>query len=449
MMSGPKKTINPDRTGKSGTANGNSWQATEPWTRFGNRVVVWLFGGILVFSALVSIAGAVVATGTVTVESSYQAVQHRDGGIVKRILVSNGDRVKAGDVLLELDGTTTKATRDVVAARVNDLEIQEARLAAERDRKDTFELPPGTDTSNKDRQKIIAAQRALFKARQAAVRGEVSVLTQRLGQMQRGIAGLTAQLDARKKEHAINADEFATVMPLFEKGYVSQQRLAPLKREAARLEGERGRLTAEIAKMEGGISETELRIAQAEKEFTQQVVDEMQRVQASLAEQRETFKAQADTLDRIQIRAPQSGIVHALVANTEGGVITPASTIAQIIPEGDKLQVEARIEPRDIDKVRPGLPAVINFPAFNARTTPRLDGSVIKVSAAELMSENGTPYFTAQIEISANELAKIGKGHRLLPGMPAEVFIETSSRSILSYFLRPLTDAMSRSMRES
>ncbi len=425
-----------------------TWHATEPWTKFGMHVVIWLFGGFVLFTSFVSIAGAIVATGTVTVESRYQAVQHRDGGIVKKILVSNGDRVAAGDVLIELDDTTTKATRDVVAQRVNDLEIQEARLTAERDRKDDFALPAGTDPEKQQTKKLIRSQRSLFKARRAAHMGEISVLTQRLGQLQREITGLRSQLAARKKEYAINSEELAAVMPLFERGYVNQQRIAPLKREAARLEGERGRLEAQIAKMDGVISETELRIAQTKKEFTQQVVDELQRVQANLAEQRESLKAQADTLARVQIRAPQAGIVHALSVNTEGGVITPASTIAQIVPEGDNLQVEARLEPRDIDKVRPGQTAVINFTAFNARTTPRLDGSVIKVSAAELLNERGTPYFTAQIEIPATELPKLGSGRRLLPGMPADVFIETQSRSILSYFLRPLTDAMSRAMRE-
>ena len=423
-----------------------SWHSTKPWTRFGHHVVFWLVGGLFTFSALVSIAGAVVATGTVTVESRYQAVQHRDGGIVKRILVSNGDRVKTGDVLLELDGTRTKATRDVVANRVKNLEIQEARLTAERDRKKSFNVPANAENENSA--KFIAGQQALFLARTAAREGQVSVLTERLGQLQREITGLNSQLAARKTQRSINEDELAVVLPLFKKGYVSLQRLAPLKRETARLEGEIGRLTADISKIEGVISETQLRIAQTEKEFTQEVVNELHRVQANLAEQRDTYIAQADTLERIQIRAPHDGIIHALAANTEGGVITPASTIAQIIPEDDNLQVEVQIDPRDIDKVRDGLPATIRFPAFNARTTPSLDGSVTKISAAELKTEDGKSYFTAQVEIASDELNKIGKRHRLLPGMPAEVFIETSSRSILSYFLRPLTDAMTGALRE-
>ncbi|MGH1418872.1 MAG: HlyD family type I secretion periplasmic adaptor subunit [Hyphomicrobiaceae bacterium] len=426
----------------------SSWQETKPWTRFGHRVVIWLTGGVFLFAALVSIAGAVVATGTITVKGRYQAVQHRDGGIVKRILVANGDRVQAGDVLIELDGTRTKATRDVVAARVVDLTIQEARLIAERDRKQNFEIPNALDDSLTEAQKFYAAQLALFNARIAARDGQISVLKERLGQLKRETSGLHSQLTARRTESRINADELAVLMPMFKKGYVNQQRIAPLKRETARLKGEIGRLTSEIAKTEGIMSETKLRIAQANKEFTQHVVDELHKVQTALGEQRETYKAQADSLHRIQIRAPRDGIVHALEANTVGGVITPASTIAQIIPENDKLQVEARIAPRDVDKVRTGLPATINLTAFNGRITPRLQGHVTTVSAAELLTEDGTAYFTAQIEIAAGEMSKVNKEHRLLPGMPAEVFIKTSSRSILSYFLRPLTDAMSRALRE-
>jgi len=424
------------------------WQSTEPWVSFGMKTVVYMVGGMLAFSILVSISGAVVATGTVTVETNYKTVQHLDGGIVSKILVRNGDTVKSGDILVRLDATQIAASHAVATTRVHDLLVQQARLEAERDRRDTIALPAEIDEENPEIARVIGAQRSMFEARRTSRMGEQSVLRQRLEQLKGEIAGNGAQMGARKKELAINVKELASVMPLYEKGYVNQQRVAPLQRESARLEGEIGRLEAESGKLRGAVAEIDLRIQQSEKAFTETVVDELKKVQAQLSEQQEARKALADKLDRIDIRAPRGGRIHAIAVHTEGGVITPASPILQIIPDDERLVVEAHVPPQDIDKVRAGHHAGIRFPAFNARLTPRLEGSVAKVSAAQHADPQGRSYFTAEIEIPATELKRLPSGHTLIPGMPAEVFIETQSRSILSYFLKPLTDAMSRAFRE-
>lgn len=425
-----------------------TWHKTKPWSDFGTRIIIYLFGGLILFTSLVSIAGAVVATGTVTVENRYLPVQHREGGIVRHILVKDGDQVQAGDVLIELDGTSIRASADVVAKRVVDLELQNARLIAERDDLSDLEIPAQLDLNAPQSQKSLRHQRALFLTRKRSRDGEVSVLTERVGQLEREIAGHNAQLTARDEEFNINADEFNKIRPLVEKGYVSQRRVAALRRETARLEGERGRLRAQVAQLEGVISETKLRIAQLYKEFGRQIAVEMQAVSARLAEQKEALKAQQDILARLSIRAPRDGIIHALRINTPGAVITPASLIAQIIPSQEMLYVEALVRPRDISKVQQGLEANIAFTAFNTRTTPRIKGSVTKVSAAELHNRQGATYYTAKIEFERAELEKNNLENRLLPGMPADVFIETTPRSILSYFLRPLTDAMNLAMRE-
>jgi HlyD family secretion protein len=288
----------------------------------------------------------------------------------------------------------------------------------------------------------------LFEARHAAHLGQRSVLKERREQLAGETRGLEAQLGAVRKQTDINARELASVMPLFEKGFVNQQRIAPLQRESARLEGEFGRINAEVAKNRSTLAETELRVAQVDKEYMQEVVDELRKVQAGLAEQEETLKAHADKVQRTEIRAPSAGFVHALTLHTEGGVVTAASSILQIVPDGQKLVIDSQLAPQDIDKVRAGQKSFVLFPAFNARETPRLEGEVQKVSPAEITGKEGQRYFTVQVAVPPAELAKLPKGHQLVPGMPAEVYIETTPRTILSYFLKPLTDAMSRAFRE-
>ncbi len=427
------------------------WHATDHWITIGNRTVYWLLGGMLLFTAVIPINGAVVATGTVTVESNYKTVQHLDGGIVAKILVRNGDRVAQSDVLVRLDDTAARTNLAVVKGRVNDQLVQQARLEAERDRKPQITLPPEVLASASDPAlaKIIGTQKSLFDARRAAHLGEVSVLQQRLAQLQAERGGIELQLSTRTREFDITTQELAGVKPLYEKGFANQQRYGGLQRDAARLEGEVGRLKSDHLRTLGALAEAELKILQSDKDYTQTVVDELKKVQATLAEQEESRTALNDKLERTEIKSPRAGRVHALAVHTEGGVIQSASTILQIIPEGEKLIVESQLQPQDIDKVYKGQTASIRFPAFNAKTTPRLDGTVMNISAAQITDNQNKSYFTAQIEISIEELKKLGAGHELKPGMPAEVYIETSSRSILSYFLKPLGDIMSRTFRES
>ncbi len=376
-------------------------------------------------------------------------MQHLDGGIVSKILVRNGDRVAENDVLLRLDDTAARANHAVVVGRVNDYRIQQARLEAERDGETSFAVPDGIDGNDPAVSKIVASQRSLFDARRAAHSGELSMLTERISQIKGEIRGLNAQLASSKKQADINSRELSTVLPLFEKGFVNQQRVVPLHREAARLEGEFGRISADIAKAQAAMGEAELKRAQSQKDYLSQVVDELRKVQSALAEQEEQAKALADKVARSEIRAPRAGRVHALAAHTEGGVVTPASAILQIIPENEKLIVEAQIPPQEVDKVRAKQPAHVRLTAFNSRTTPRLDGSVLLVSPAQITDNQGKSFFTVQIEVPASEMKKIGDGHELVPGMPAEVYIETQSRSLLSYFLKPLTDVMAHTFKES
>jgi HlyD family secretion protein len=409
-------------------------------------MVVVLFG----FGLLVTINGAVVSNGTVTVDGNYKTIQHLDGGIVAKIHVRNGDKVKAGDVLVTLDDTAVRASLAVALSRILDFKVQQARLEAERDRAERFSLPDDFTNHQADPEfvRVFTAQTAVFNARLATRLGEQQVLAQRLDQLKGEVVGTTAQLSARRTERALNARELAAVRGLFEKGFANQQRYSTLEREAARLEGEVGRMQGDLARLRGGIAEAELRKAQSDKTFTEGVVDELRKVQAQLAELDENRKALSDKVARATIRAPRSGRIHQLAVHTEGGVVTPATAIMQIIPDGERLVVEAQVSPQEIDKVRAGQTASLRFPSFDARTTPRINGEVTTVSAAQVVDpQSAKSYFTARVEIDPKEIARIGAGHVLVPGMPAEVYIQTKPHSILTYFLKPLTDAMFRVFR--
>ncbi|MEQ1669413.1 MAG: HlyD family type I secretion periplasmic adaptor subunit [Hyphomicrobium sp.] len=424
------------------------WHATEPWVRYGMRTVTYLCGGMLLGSLLFSVSGAVVTGGTVSVEGEYKTVQHLEGGIVSKILVHNGDRVKDGDVLVHLDDTQARASMAATNAKFSEYAIQEARLVAERDRKEAFEPPASIDLTAPETVKLLSAQKALFDARRTAYIGQQKVLNQRITQTESEMSGALGQHESRTKELGLNELELSNVKPLFDKGFVNMQRIGPLQRENVRIRGDLINLKAQLAKLKSAHTEAEARLAQVDKEYTQQAAEELQKVQAALAEQTETRKAISDKLARTDIRAPSGGIVHALAVHTEGGVIPPGSTLLQIIPEDRKLLVEAKITPQDIDKVRTGQPASVRFSSFDSHTTPRLSGTVKSVSAAEIVDKDGKAFFTTQVEVPPSELLKLQTGHRLVPGMPAEVYLETQSRSILSYFLKPLTDMLARTFRE-
>ncbi|MEM9355061.1 MAG: HlyD family type I secretion periplasmic adaptor subunit [Pseudomonadota bacterium] len=421
-----------------------------PWIRLGMRTVYSLIAGLIIFGGIVSINGAVVATGTVTVENNYKTIQHPDGGIVAHIHVRNGELVKVGQELVTLDETEDRANLSIIESRILSRQIQLARLKAERDRKSNFELPDNIKPVASEPRLVptISSQRALFEARLQSRNGEQKVLTQRVEQLTAQLTGLQAQLDSRKAERDLTQTDLAAVKKLFQKGFANRQRLTALARDAARLEGEVGRLLGDVVRIQGALTEAQLQKVQSEKTFTESVVDELQKIEADLGELEENQTKLQQKLKRTIVRSPYSGRVHALQIHTEGGVIKPANSIMQIIPDGERLVVEARVPPQQIDRVRQGSSAGIRFPAFNARTTPRLEGKVVTVSPAQINDNQGETYFTALVEIPSAEIGKIPTEHRLIPGMPAEVYIETGARSILSYFLKPLVDAMFPAFRE-
>lgn len=417
----------------------------------GLAVVFFLFGGLGVWAARTNLSGAVLAGGIVVVDSNVKKVQHPTGGVVGEILVKNGDKVKAGDLIMRLDETVTRANLQMVSTQLDELDVRNARLVAERD--DIAEVPMPESFKGREGDhkllEILEDERRLFTSRRDLREGQKAQLRERVTQLKNEIEGIDGQITSKGKEISLIAEELSGLGDLEAKKLVTTSKMVAMRREAARLEGERGQLQAESAKAKGKIAETELQILSIDQDSKSELMKELRDNQAKASEFVEKKVTAEDQLKRVDIRAPQSGLVHQLSIHTVGGVINPGEPIMLIVPEGDKLVVEARISPHDIDQViQSDQTALIRFSAFNQRTTPELQGT-LKSVAADLTKDQqtGESYFVARLEIPDVELRKLGNNH-LVPGMPADVQIKTQDRSALSYLVKPLQDQISKAFRE-
>ena len=413
-------------------------------------LVGFLAVGVGGWASTAEISGALIAQGSVVVDSNVKKVQHPTGGVVGEVRARDGDRVKAGDILVRLDETVTRANLAIVTKGLNELYARKARLGAERDGADSVAVPKelAANVNDRDVAEALASERKLFELRRAARLGQKDQLQQRVKQLQEQITGLNAQLDAKSKETALIEQELQGVRDLWAKNLVQLNRLTSLEREEARLQGERGALIASAAEAKGKIVETELQILQVDQEFTSDVAKELRETDSKIGEYVERKVTAEDQLKRTDIRAPQDGVVFQSTANTVGGVITAGDPIMLIVPETDTLLVEAKVDPKDIDQVKLGQPVVLRFSAFNMRTTPELNGTVSRVAADTSNDQRtGQSYYVVRIAMTADELARLGDV-RLTPGMPVEAFIQTGERTLISYLVKPLHDQLMRSLRE-
>lgn len=419
------------------------------------RLSILAFAAILVlmfgvggWAAVAKLSGAVIGAGTVVVEGNVKRVQHKEGGIVGEILVRNGSHVEAGDVLLRLDDTLPSANLGIVVSQIDQLTARRLRLVTERDNQTRVASPMNMQTSSRQAREYLAAEMALFDARRRTIEGQKSQLRERIGQIGKETEGLVVRRNAKSEELDWIEKELSRVRSLSDQGLIQFTRLAELERLRAQLEGERGQFITEIARAATRTTETELQILQLEEDRRAEVLTELRDVDNKLAEFAQQRIAAEDQLSRIDIVSPQAGIVHELAVHTIGGVIPAGETVMQIVPIQDALVVEARIQPADIDQVHVGQQAVLRFSAFNQRTTPEINGTITTV-AADLVHnpQTGEAWYTIRARISPGELGKL-TGLALVAGMPVEAFIETGERSALSYFVKPLTDQISRAMRE-
>jgi len=417
---------------------------------FGLSVSILLVGGVVAWAAATSLAGAVISQGSVVVESNAKKVQHQTGGIIGQILVKEGDRVSAGDVIVRLDETTSRASLQIIAQQYDRTVARQARLQAERLGLSEIRFPEdiAKRATDPDLETVIAGEKALFESRARASTGLKSQLEARSGQLKRQIEGLTAQRKATDDAASLVERDFNTLQKLYEKKLTPLERVSQLQLELSRLHGESGRLAAAIAETEGKISETKLQALQVDEDMRKDVNEELRELDGKEVELVERKVVAQDQLARTEIRAPQSGFVQELAVHTVGGVIAPGETLMLIVPEQDRLVVDAMVAPASIDDVKPGQPVSVRFPAFDAATTPECKGTVQRVSADLIKDpQRQVSYFVARTVLD-DQATCLKDAKRLQPGMPAEVHIQTGERKVLSYVLKPLSDQMHRAFRE-
>ena len=407
--------------------------------------------GVGGWATFTMISGAVIAPGQLVVESDVKKVQHPTGGVVGELRVREGARVKAGDVLIRLDETQTRASLDIVRKALDELAARRARGEAERDGAALVTFPADL-LARRERDPAVAhlieGEGRLFAARVAGREGQKSQLRERVLQLRQEINGLTEQAAAKEREIALIGGELVGVRDLYAKNLVPLSRVNALERDAARLIGERGQLVASTASAKGKIAETELQILQVDSDMRSEVGKDMAEIRGRWSEYVDKKVAAEDMLKRVDLRAPQDGTVHQMTVHTIGGLVTPSEPAMLIVPEADQLAVEVKIQPQDIDNVRLGQAAVLRFPAFNQHVTPEINGVVSRVSADVTQDQkSGMSFYVARIAIPEDQKTRLG-GVRLVPGMPVESFMQIGERSVISYLTKPLADQIAKAWKE-
>jgi HlyD family secretion protein len=430
--------------------SGSSRESIHRHLLAGGLIVLLLAGGVGGWASTTQIAGALIAQGSIVVDSNVKKIQHPTGGVVGKLNVQDGDRVKSGDILVQLDDTVTRANLAIVTKGLDELGARKARLEAERDGAEAITFPKEllARASEPSVAVALANESKLFELRRSARLGQKAQLKQRITQLQDEIKGLTAQQDAKAREIALIGKELEGVRELWKNNLVQITRLTALERDGARLEGERGQLVASVAQAKGKVTETELQVIQIDQDLSSEVAKDMREVDAKFGEFVERKVAAEDQLKRIDLRAPQDGTVLESKVHTVGGVVPAGDTIMLIVPDSDNLLVEAKVSPHDIDQIQIGQSAVLRFSAFNLRTTPEINGTITRVSADTTTDQRtGQSYYTTRIAMTKSEIARLGDV-KLIPGMPVEAFVQTGERSVMSYLTKPLQDQFMRAFRE-
>jgi HlyD family type I secretion membrane fusion protein len=409
---------------------------------------------ILIWGVLVPIESAAVAKGSVMLLSNKKTVQHLEGGIIKDILVKEGDMVSAGDPLIMLNDTAATANLNVLQGQLYVARASELRLIALRDQLPEIEFDDDMVEKSKSDDnlvKVMTAQVQLFDSEKSGQEAKMAVLNQRIAQSEKEIEGLKSQIEGASKQIESYGEETDTVQTLLKKGYDTKPHLFDLQRRQSELIGNRGQYDASIAKIEQNIIETKMQVINQQKEFETKNSENLRDIQAQIADLQDKLMAARDVADRSLITAPVSGIVTGLKYHTAGGVIAPGTPIMDIVPQDDLLVVEMHVKPNDISSVHAGQDARVIFTSYKMRTTPKIPGKITQVSADIFTDEHGAQpnsYYLARVEVDKKFLQHMEKHIELYPGMPADVLIRTGSRPFISYLFKPITDSMHSAFRE-
>ena len=414
-------------------------------------IIALFFGGFGSWAALAPLESAAMAPGVVSVFSNRKTVQHLEGGIIEEILVREGDVVRSGQLLVRLDDTQTRATLERMRGRYAAVAALEARLLAERDGRETVEFAAELSAARADPNiaEVLDGQINIFKSRRTSLAGQIAILKQRIAQSGEEIAGLQGQIAAEDVQIELIAEDTEMVRQLLDKGYARRPRLLELQRRAAEIAGARSQNVALIARAGQNIGEADLRISDLQATRLDEVMQLLHEAQNELNQLDEQVRAAEDMLRRTEIRAQRDGTIVDLQVHTAGGVIVPGARLLDIVPSDDRLVIEARIEPDDIDVVEAGLPARVRLTAFSQRNLKPIEARVMWVSADRLVDERtGEAFFLAWIELTEDP-AEVIPGGALYPGMAAEVMIATGERTALDYLLSPIIASVDRAFREN
>lgn len=412
-----------------------------------------LVGGFGAWSVMSNIAGAIVASGQIEVDRNRQVVQHDTGGTVAEILVDEGDLVKAGDLLITLDPQQAASELTLIEGQLFELMARRGRLQAQRDEQDKIEFPQAlieAGASNADAQELMDGQTNLFEARSDSIAREIEQLSKQRNQIEDQIIGIRAQETSLVAQLDLIEPQLVNQQKLLDDGLAQAASVLRLQQEKARLTGEVGRLISTRAQAEGRITEIEiigLKLGTSGREEAITQLREIRYRELSLVEQRRALIAQ---IDRLDIRAPVSGIVYAMQVTTPRSVIRAAEPLLYLVPQDRPLVIAAQVNPTNVDEISVGQEVNLRLSSLDQRTTPELKGKVIIISADALDDEvTGGRYFRAEITLSPGEIDRLPEGTELLPGMPVDAFIKTGDRSPLTYLLKPVTDYFVKSWRES
>ena len=418
----------------------------------GFGVLAVLVGGFGWWAATTDIAGAVIASGRIEVDSNRQVVQHVDGGVVDDVLVEEGDMVEEGEVLLRLDPTFVSAELAITEDRLWETSARRARLEAERDGDEEVVFDEELLTAATDDPEIadvVEGQRNLFDARAETAESTKEQLRRRRFQIASQLDGIDSQAAALATQAELIQTELTDQQSLLDRGLAQASRVSSLMREDARIEGQRGELAASRAEAEERITEIELELLAIDSGLREEAITELRDIRTEELELREQRRAQLAQQERLVVRAPVGGVVYGMTVFGSASVVRPAEEVLYIIPQDRPLVIAARVEPINVDEVYPGQEARLRLSAFDARTTPELNGEVISVSADSFDDErSGAPFYRAEIVLSEGERARLGEARVLIPGMPVEAFIRTQDRTPLAYLVAPMMNYITRAFRE-
>jgi HlyD family secretion protein len=402
------------------------------------------------WATLVPLSGAVVLPGTLVVESSVKKIQHPTGGVVAEIPVHDGMHVDAGTLVVRLDDTQLKANQRLIADQLDQVGARIARLVAERDGTTIINFPEKLADRLQEAAvaHLVASESALFHARAKARQGQKDLHAGNVRQFEEQIDGLKAEIQSKTSQLTLISSELNGVQELYAKGLVPLTRLTTLQRDSAQIEGDRARLAATIAETNAKIGQARLQITQIDQDFRSEVMKDLRESQDKQAELMQRNVAAKDQLSRVDIQAPTSGVVHQLAVHTIGGVIRPGDVIMDIVPDTDDLEIEGHLPPNEIDQVARGQRAYLRFSALDRPTMPEVRGTVTYVSADLSHDErSNASFYTVKVNLPEGERHHLN-GLTLISGMPVEIFLQTGSRTMLSYLLKPITDQLHRTFNE-